>query len=108
METASPSSRFDYDTVRAGMLDSKSTFIDDSTKPLQQFELHRSHVVDLRKCPDVPIRSDESYQFAPSDLIPPVYVIRAIPLRPLCYSKMSCSSALIYVLHTRLAIDLLY
>lgn len=67
------------------MLGSNRAFFDDSTKPLQQFELHRSHVVDIRKCPDVPIRSDESYQFAPSDLIPPVYVICAFSSRPLTY-----------------------
>ena len=37
-----------------------------------QFEVHRSKVVDIRKCPDIPTESDLDYSFVPSDLIPPV------------------------------------
>lgn len=37
-----------------------------------QFEVHRSKVVDIRKCPDIPKESDLNYYFVPSDLMPPV------------------------------------
>jgi hypothetical protein len=37
-----------------------------------KFELHRSRIVDIRKCPDIPERTDIDYDFIPSDLIPPV------------------------------------
>jgi hypothetical protein len=37
-----------------------------------QFEVHRSKVVDIRKCPDILTETDLDYSFVPSDLIPPV------------------------------------
>ncbi|KAH8597178.1 hypothetical protein B0O99DRAFT_685090 [Bisporella sp. PMI_857] len=37
-----------------------------------QFEVHRSKVVDIRKCPDLPALSDTNYDFLANDVIPPV------------------------------------
>ncbi|KAI9775517.1 MAG: hypothetical protein M1839_001058 [Geoglossum umbratile] len=43
-----------------------------STSPTSQFEMHRTRVVDIRKCPDMPPKGSEEYTFRPYDLIPPV------------------------------------
>ena len=37
-----------------------------------QFELHKNRFADVRKCPDMPPVETSDYNFAPSDLIPPV------------------------------------